>query len=85
MADNLSNRNSDIDQLLEYVYYYVYENYNNIMENDNLANIFNIKTNSMCRNIYSSYPTLTDKEIEASVNKIIQVFEKDLGAEIRKQ
>ena len=29
--------------------------------------------------------TLTDKEIEASVNKIIQAFEKDLGAEIRKQ
>jgi phenylalanyl-tRNA synthetase beta chain len=29
--------------------------------------------------------TLIDKEIEASVNKIIQVFEKDLSAEIRKQ
>ena len=29
--------------------------------------------------------TLTDKEIEASVNKIIQTFEKDLNAEIRKQ
>ena len=29
--------------------------------------------------------TLTDKEIEASVNKIIQAFEKDLSAEIRKQ
>ncbi|TKK68969.1 phenylalanine--tRNA ligase subunit beta [Ilyomonas limi] len=29
--------------------------------------------------------TLTDKEIEAAVNKIIQVLEKDLEAEIRKQ
>ena len=29
--------------------------------------------------------TLTDKEIEGSVNKIIQAFERDLGAEIRKQ
>jgi len=29
--------------------------------------------------------TLTDKEIEVSVNKIIQAFEKDLSAEIRKQ
>ena len=29
--------------------------------------------------------TLTDKEIEASINKIIQFFEKELSAEIRKQ
>lgn len=36
-------------------------------------------------NFMDEEKTLTDKEIEASVNKIIQAFEKDLSAEIRKQ
>lgn len=57
--------NINIYRLLEYIYSFVYENYQNIMVNENIAKVLDVKTNSMCKKWRLLDPGLTDREIQS--------------------
>ena len=53
-----------IDQLLEYIYYSAYENYDHLMQNKNVADVLDVNTNNMCKKLRLLNPESTDREIK---------------------
>ena len=58
-----TNEDIDVKNLLEYIYNMTYDNYDNIMKNEKINKILDIKTN-MCKKIRTEEADLTDKEIQ---------------------
>lgn len=59
-----SVQNINVDELLKYVYFSIYENYDVIMKHECIAKILDVNTNNLCKKLRFQSPELNDREIQ---------------------
>lgn len=54
----------NLDIIIQYVYNSINENYENLIANENIVNIFDPETNNICKKIQQLNPKLSHHEIQ---------------------
>lgn len=62
------------DQLLESVYNSVYENYENIIKNENIRKLLDVKSNTLCVKLRIYDPDMTDIELQCKTFTILYML-----------